>query len=207
MQSRVILTAMMVFAAFFLLAQDADAAPPPVDTREVMDAIELAREFETPEERLDARFEALASAETPQEAAPLIDEIQALWAHSGSDTVSLLMDRGAVAEAAQSPEIAARMYDHVNQLDPSFAQGWMASAGAAAALEDWSFALEALNNALTHEPRRFDAYLAIGRLLEQAEEWNAALEAYEAALAIYPAYEPAARARDRIEAARAGRAL
>lgn len=64
-----------------------------------------------------------------------------------------------------------------------------------------------MNTALTLEPRRYDAYFSIGRVLEQAEEWDAALEAYEETLAIYPTFEPAVEARDRLAAALAGRAL
>lgn len=164
-------------------------------------------EFRTPEARLDERLDALAEAETPREAAPLIDEIRALWAHSGSDTIALLMDRGHAAEAAGDETIAARMYDHVTRLDPDYAEGWLAAGRMAARAEDWAYALETLNTALTLEPRRYDAYLTLGRVLEQAEETEAALEAYDAALAIYPAHEEAQEARDRLARALAGRRL
>jgi len=163
-------------------------------------------EFQTPGERLEERLDALAEADA-REAAPLVDEIQALWAHSGSDTISLLMDRGALAEQAGNAEIAARMYDHVTRLDPDFAQGWLAAGRVAAGMEDWAYALETLNTALTLEPRRYDAWLALARVFEQAEEWEAALDAYNTALEIYPAHEAAQEARARLEAARAGRAL
>lgn len=163
-------------------------------------------EFQTPEERLTERLNALAEA-GPREAAPLVDEIHALWAHSGSDTISLLMDRGRAAEQAENADIAARMYDHVTQLDPDFAEGWLAAGRMAAQAEDWGYALETLNTALTLEPRRYDAYLTIARLLERANEIEAALEAYEDALTIYPAHEAATEARDRLLALQSGRAL
>ena len=163
-------------------------------------------EFQSPEVRLAERLDALAEA-GPREARPLIDEIHALWSHSGSDTISLLMDRGRAAEDADNADIAARMYNHVTQLDPNFAEGWLAAGRMAAAAEDWGYALETLNTALTLEPRRYDAYLTIARLLERANELDAALEAYEDALAIYPAHPGAIEARDRLLALRAGRAL
>jgi tetratricopeptide (TPR) repeat protein len=162
--------------------------------------------FETAEDRLTARLDALATADA-RAAIPLIDEIRALWAHSGSDTVSLLMDRGRAAEVGGNNDIAARMYDHVTQLDPQFAEGWLASGRVAASFEDWGYALETLNTALTIEPRRYDAYMALGRVLERAEAYDAALEAYEAALAIYPTYSQAQTAKERLDAALAGRAL
>lgn len=182
-------------------AQDGVVTPAP-ETLQIAPQVE----FRTPQERLTDRLDALASA-SEAEARPLVDEIRALWAHSGSDTISLLMDRGMAAEAAGETELAARMYDHVTRLAPEFAEGWLAAGRMASAAEDWAFAFEALNTALTLEPRRFDAYLTLGRVLEQAEAINAALDAYEEALSIYPAYTPALEAKARIDAARAGRAL
>ena len=188
-----------LFSGILLLAGMQDA--PPAD-------VQLAPqvEFQTPEVRLAERLDALASA-GPREAPQLIDEIHALWAHSGSDTVSLLMDRGRIAEQAESAEIAARMYDHVTQLAPDFAEGWLAAGRMAAQVEDWAYALETLNTALTLEPRRYDAYLTIARLLERANELDAALEAYQDALEIFPAHSGAIEARDRLLALQAGRAL
>jgi len=163
-------------------------------------------EFQSPEERLNERLDALATADE-SEAAPLVDEILALWAYPGSDTISLLMDRGMAAEVAGEDYVAARMYDHVTQLAPDYAEGWLAAGRMAAAVEDWAYALETLNTALTLEPRRFDAYYTLGRALERAEAAEAALEAYNEALAIFPAYTPAREAKERLEAALAGRAL
>ncbi|GLK52627.1 hypothetical protein GCM10017621_21350 [Maricaulis virginensis] len=200
--AKAILCAMMSLSAFVLLVGLVLQETPPAD-------VEVAprTEFRTPEARLEQRLDALAQAQTPREAAPLVDEIRALWAHSGSDTISLLMDRGAAAEAAGDVDIAIRMYDHVTRLDPDFAEGWLAAGRMAARVEDWAYALETLNTALTLEPRRYDAYLTLGRVLERAEETQAALEAYDAALEIYPAHEDARQARDRLADALAGRSL
>jgi len=192
------MTALLLSGLLLLTgAQDA----PPAD-------VQLAPqvEFQTPEERLAERLDALASA-SQQDAPSLIDEIHALWAHSGSDTISLLMDRGRLAEQAENTDIAARMYDHVTQLAPEFAEGWLAAGRMAAQAEDWGYALETLNTALTLEPRRYDAYLTIARLLERANELDAALEAYQDALEIFPAHPGAIEARDRLLALQAGRAL
>ncbi len=162
--------------------------------------------LQTPEERLEERLAALVTADA--EAAPaLVDEIVALWADSGSDTISLLMDRGEAAALSGDLALAARMFDHVTQIEPDYSEGWLRAAQIAAAREDWSFALEALNESLTAEPRRFDAYLLLGRTLEQAQRPDSALEAYDEALAIYPQFELARRAAARIRAEQAGRAL
>lgn len=167
---------------------------------------EAGTPFQTPEERLEERLDALQSA-TPEDATPLVDEILALWAISGSDTIDLLMDRGETAMAAENADIAARMFNHVTQLEPNYAEGWLRSAQVAFAQEDWSYALEALNRALELEPRRFDAYYLLGSTLERAEQPEAALEAYQEALTIYPAYELAGRNAARIRARMTGRSL
>ena len=164
------------------------------------------REFQTPEERLTERLDALQSA-NPQDAEPLVDEILALWATSGSDTIDLLMDRGETAMAAENADIAARMFNHVTQLEPDYAEGWLRAAQVAFAQQDWNYALEALNRVLQLEPRRFDAYYLLGSTLERAERPQAALEAYEQALDIYPAYELAGRSAARIRARMDGRSL
>ena len=187
-----------------LLSQPAGTAQdtPPAD-------LEVAplTEFETPDARLNRRLDELAAAESAAEARPLASEIHALWAHSGSDTIALLMDRGRAAEEAGNQDIAARMYEHVVRLEPAYAEGWLAAGRIAAALEDWSYALETLNTALTLEPRRYDAYLTVGRVLERAEAWDAALDAYRQALEIYPALPAARDAVERLENARRGRSL
>jgi tetratricopeptide (TPR) repeat protein len=165
-----------------------------------------ATQFQTPEVRLAERLDALAEADAVA-AVQLVDEIRALWNNSGSDTTSLLMDRGRVAEAAGSPEIAARMFDHVTARSPEFAEGWLAAGRIAAAMEDWPYALETLNTALTIEPRRFDAYMTIGAVLESAGEIEAALRAYQQALEIYPAFEAALIAQARLTEALSRQAL
>lgn len=159
-----------------------------------------------PEERLEARLDALRTAEEP-EARDIAEEVLALWADADSATIDLLMERGEQALLAGEADIAARMFDHVNRLAPDFAEGWLRSAQIAQARQDWEFSLQALNRTLTLEPRRFDAYYLLGRTLEQAQRPEAALEAYDQALELYPAYELAAQNAARIRARMRGRTL
>ncbi|MHA6288772.1 hypothetical protein [Maricaulis sp. CAU 1757] len=193
---------MIQFTALSLLLALTGQTAPPADI-----GVAPRSEFQSPEARLNDRLEALAEAETAREAAPLIDEIHALWAHSGSQTVALMMDRGRAAEQAGNHDIAARMFGHVIQLAPDYAEGWLAAGRQAARAEDWAFALETLNTALTLEPRRYDAYLAVARVLERAEAWEAALDAYRQVLDIHPTHEAAREAVERLERAGRGRSL
>jgi len=162
--------------------------------------------FQTPQERLDERLDNLQSA-NPEQATPLVDEILALWATSGSHTIDLLMDRGETAMVTGNAEIAARMFDHVTRLEPDYAEGWLRAAQIAFEVQDFVYALEALNTTLQLEPRRFDAYFLLGSTLEAAERPEAALEAYQEALTIYPAFELAGRGAARMRAQLAGRSL
>lgn len=159
-----------------------------------------------PEERLESRLDALRRAEEA-EAADIAQEVLALWADADSATIDLLMERGEEALMAGETDLAARMFDHVTRLAPDFAEGWLRAAQIAHARQDWDYSLEALNRALTLEPRRFDAYYLLGRTLEQAERPEAALEAYEQALEIYPEYELAGQSAARIRARLRGRTL
>ncbi|MCW5724934.1 MAG: hypothetical protein KIS81_08240 [Maricaulaceae bacterium] len=170
-------------------------------------AIILPEAGQTPAQRLDARLSALSAAADEEAAAPLVDEITALWADAGSPTIALLMDRAAAARAAGDPGLAARMYGHVHDLAPDYSEGWLRAAELAMARDDWAFAFEALNEALLAEPRRFDAYAMLARVLERAGAAEAALEAYEEALGIHPVYAPAQAGAARLRAAREGRPL
>lgn len=118
-----------------------------------------------------------------------------------------MLQRAEAAIEARDPATAERAYSHLRLLEPEFAEGWIASAELAASQGDWSFALEALNTAVTLDERRFDAWAMLGRALERAEANQAALEAYEEALALYPRHPEARSGRARLERALAGRSL
>ncbi len=158
-------------------------------------------------QRLNQRLEALQSAEDASSAAPIADQVRSLWRQMGGPTASLLLQRAGEAREAGDLDTAARQYFHLRVLEPELSEAWVGSAEIAAARSDWGFALEALERAVAIEPRRFDAYLLLGRALEQADEPEAALAAYEAALAIHPRLEPARNAQTRLERRLAGRAL
>ncbi len=165
------------------------------------------RDYQSPSERLDDRLAALRSAETDERAAIIADEVRSLWRQRAGATADLLLQRAETAIEARDVATAERAYAHLRILEPEFAEAWIASAELAAAQGDWSFALEALNTAVTLDERRFDAWALLGRALERAEANQAALEAYEEALAIYPRHPEARSGRARLERALAGRSL
>ncbi|MGY6662339.1 MAG: tetratricopeptide repeat protein [Glycocaulis sp.] len=168
---------------------------------------EEARASLTLEERLDERLAALAAASSESQGETIADEVRSIWRQSGGATASLLLDRAEQAIAERDLDTAQRAYAHLRILEPDFAEGWVASAQLAMARGDWDFALDALTEAVSLEPRRFDAYALLGRALERASEPAAALAAYEEALRVHPWHPQARQARARLENQLAGRAL
>lgn len=205
--------------AFLALAAAQDAAPPRDEAPAPQAVIETAPAPEASAPpgprssrdsipiRLEDRLAVLKAAENAEAAEPIAAQVRSLWRQLGGPTAALLLERGAEASEAGDLNAAARQYFHLRNLEPDLSEAWMVSAELAARQEDWSFALEALERAVAIEPRRFDAYLMLGRALERANAGEAALAAYEAALEIHPHLEPARVAQARLERALAGRAL
>ena len=183
------------------------ASPPAVIDLPHGEGRSESRDHQSPQERLEDRFTALRAAETDERAAIIADEIASLWRQRAGATADLLLQRAENAIEARDIATAQRAYAHLRILEPDFAEAWIASAELAAAQGDWSFALEALNTAVTLDERRFDAWALLGRALERAEANQAALEAYEEALALYPRHPQARSAKARLERALAGRSL
>ncbi|GGG90688.1 MAG TPA: hypothetical protein DF715_02290 [Oceanicaulis sp.] len=194
---------MIAFLASLVLAL---AAVPPGITL-TPEGQDDTRTSMTLEERLDERLAALAAASSESEGEAIADEVRSIWRQSGGATASLLLDRAEQAIAERDTAAAERAYAHMRILEPDFAEGWVASARLAMAGGDWDFALDALTQAVSLEPRRFDAYALLGRTLEQASEPAAALLAYEEALRVHPWHPQARQARARLENQLAGRAL
>jgi tetratricopeptide (TPR) repeat protein len=159
------------------------------------------------EERLEQRLADLAEAASEEQGEAIAEEVRSLWRQSGGATAQLLLDRAERALAESDRDTANRKFDHLRRLEPDFAEGWFASAELAIAQGRWDFALDALTETVSLEPRRFDAYALLGRALERASEPRAALAAYEEALRVHPWHPQARRARARLEDQLAGRAL
>ena len=166
-----------------------------------------SRPYQSLNERLDERFAALLQAESEEASDLIADEVRSLWRQSAGPTADLLLQRAATALEANDPATANRAFTHLRLLEPDFAEGWVASAELAVAQGDWSFALEALDTAVTLEPRRFDAWAMLGAALERAGSDQAALEAYEEALALHPLHPVARRGQARLRRSLDGRAL
>ena len=182
-------------------------ATPPLDLSALSDSGMEQRAYQSIDERLSERLDALASADNEETAAELASEVRSLWRQQAGPTADLLLQRGAEAREIGDVNTAWRSYDHLRTLEPDYAEGWIVSAELAIEDTDWDFALEALNQAVTLDARRYDAWALLGRALEQAQAREAAMEAYREALRLYPLHPAAGPALARLERELAGRAL
>ena len=147
---------------------------------------------------LDDLLARLAAAEDEQEAQAIAISLQRAWAHSGSDTIDLLIGRAAVAEAAGAIHAARELLDSVVLLEPAFAEGLVRRARIKFALGDLSGAAADLERAVRLEPRRFDAFSALGAAAESLGEKKRALEAYRRSLAIDPRQDSLRKTEERL---------
>lgn len=178
----------------------------PLDLAPAQDAAE-PRVYQSIDAHLDDKLLALSTATEDERASTLADEVRSLWRQQAGATADLLLQRGAEARERGDLDTAWRSYDHLRALEPDYAEGWVVSAELAVQTSDWEFALEALNQAVTLDERRFDAWALLGRALEQAQAREAAMEAYREAVMLYPLHPAAGPALARLERELAGRAL
>jgi hypothetical protein len=144
----------------------------------------------TPEQKqaqaLDELFRRLAEAEDEGEAQALAASILRRFAQSGSDTVDLLLARAGAAEAAGAAPLAKSLLDYVLILKPDWPEALVRRGRILGAQGDMAAGLADLEAAARLEPRRFDAFAALGALAEATGDKKRALEAYRRSLAIDP---------------------
>jgi tetratricopeptide (TPR) repeat protein len=135
---------------------------------------------------LDDLFARLSRAGDSEEALPIANLIRRTWAQSGSDTADLLTSRAHLAQSLGQRQLAIDLFDHVVVLAPQWPEAFVQRAQARAGMGDVDGALADLEAAVRLEPRRFDAFAALGALEESRGEKRRALEAYRRSLAIDP---------------------
>jgi tetratricopeptide (TPR) repeat protein len=154
---------------------------------------------DTPAQRakiLENLYAHLATAEDAQSAAPIVEAIERIWLHSGSDTVSLLMERSLKAVAEKDPELALKLLDAVVDLAPDFAEGWNRRAYVYYMQSDFERALGDLRRVLALEPNHFKALDGLAQILREIGEKKAAIKAYEQLLQVHPNWAGAQQAID-----------
>ena len=149
------------------------------------------------DERLEALFDGLATAEDPIAAKPFEAKIWQLWAESGSATVELLMNSGMAATNAGEFDRARQIFDTVVMLAPDFAEGWNKRATMWFMAGDYPASVADIERTLKLEPRHFGALSGLGMIMERIDNPGQALKAWQRALAVHPHIHGA---RERVEA-------
>jgi len=156
-------------------------------------------------EELDRLFGRMANAEDERESQAAGAAILRRWSQSGSDTIDLLAARALAAEVAGAPSLAKALLDYVVALSPNWPEGFVRRARVMASEGDVAGALADLETAARLEPKRFDAWEALGALAEKAGEKKRALSAYRKALEIEPRSETLQKNEERLRVEVEGR--
>jgi tetratricopeptide (TPR) repeat protein len=143
----------------------------------------------TPQQRLNDLFGQLAQVEQPEDAKPIEDEINAIFAQSGSPSVDVLMGRAQVALTANKLDVARKLVDAITRIAPNFAEGWHRLAVLQAQVKDDRGAMISLQKAVTLNPRNFTAYAELAGFLEDYGDKPGALKLLRKALTLNPKME------------------
>lgn len=141
--------------------------------------------------RLDEVLKQLQGAPDAQTAARLETQAWERFRRCGGPSVEILLERAAIAQAAQRPDLARGFLNDGAKLAPQCAEVWNRKAALAYETGDKAAALRSIQEALLREPRHFGALAGLGRLYEELGRERAALMAYQEALAVHPFFEPA----------------
>lgn len=134
----------------------------------------------------------LATAEDAATSARIAASIEALWAHSGSDTVNLLMQRAAIAMTKNEHDLALKLLDYVTELAPDFAEGFNRRAFLYFSMNDVEKAVGDLRRALALEPYHFKALEGLAQIWRETGNKRGAYQVLKQLLDIYP-HAPGAR--------------
>jgi tetratricopeptide (TPR) repeat protein len=138
----------------------------------------------------------LAAADSAEAAKKVQATIERLWTHSGSDTVSLLMQRASKALGAKDHDTAIKFLDYVVLLAPDYAEGFNRRAYIHFARNDLASAVGDLRRTLALEPNHFRALDGLAQIWRQTGNAKGALNVVKQLLEVHPYWEGAERMAD-----------
>ncbi|MBV9991685.1 MAG: tetratricopeptide repeat protein [Alphaproteobacteria bacterium] len=142
---------------------------------------------------LDQLFAKLKQVDSAEDARPIEEQIEALFAQSGSPSVDLLMARGSAALEGGDGDAAKKLFDAITDIAPDFAEAWHQKALMQQDAGDDEGAMISLQKTVTLNPRQFSAMSELGDMLEGYGNKAGALALYRRALALDPQLEGAAK--------------
>jgi tetratricopeptide (TPR) repeat protein len=161
----------------------------------------------TAQSRIDELFARLGKTEDADEAAGIVQAIEAEWMSSGSDASDLLMSRALEAFAAQDYPLSLQLLDAIVAAQPDWAEAWNKRATVRFFAGDSQGSAADVAQTLKRNPRHIGALAGLGAIFEQAGKKEDALKVYERAAEIAPHYAPLVEAVTRLKAALAGQSL
>ena len=138
---------------------------------------------------IDALFQALKNASSPEDAKPIEDQIDLYFMQSGSPSIDLLMARGTSALTGGDKDTAKKLFEAVTSIAPNYAEGWHTRAAMQIAANDNEGAMLSLERTITLNPREFKAMTELAGMLEDYGDKAGALKLYRRALALDPKLE------------------
>lgn len=131
-------------------------------------------------------LDALALAPSDEVAARMEQRIAGLWAKQGGPTAAMMMARGQRNLRAGEAAEAVSDLDSVLVLAPNLPAALVRRSAARFDAGDVSGALRDLQDALSREPRQFEALKTLSKIAETQGNWPAALAAWRRLLEIDP---------------------
>jgi tetratricopeptide (TPR) repeat protein len=148
---------------------------------------------------LESLYGRLATAASAEQAEPIAQSIEKLWAYSGSATADLLVERSVAAVQSDRRDLALELLDATVELQPDFAEAWNRRAYVYYLANDYQRALGDLRRVLALEPNHFKALDGLARILREIGEKKGAFEAYKRLLAVHPNAAGARQAVDELK--------
>lgn len=142
--------------------------------------------------RLDLLFAELRTGEATRSEENVARIIE-IWSDAPSDTVDLLYARAEAMIAADNPELAGALLDHVIGLAPHFAQGYALRGALRLNQEDQPGAIDDFSRVLELEPRQFEVRTALANILLANGAKRDAYEMFQKVLEWNPHDETVAR--------------
>lgn len=134
----------------------------------------------------DRMLDALKSAQSEAEAAPMEMRLEQFWLEQGSPAVTLLVARGMRDLNAGANQQAVDDFDSAIALDPDGAELYYRRGLAKYALGDMRGAVRDIEETLRREPRHFAAWRTLSRIAESRQDWKSAYAAWQKLLDIDP---------------------
>lgn len=171
-------------AGFFACAGLAVSAPvgfaasadPPVQTVAAM----------TKAAHLDALFDELKKAPTPEVAKVVEAEIWTEWLSSGDDETDAMMLLAVAAMNTGVLDQALSILDKIVARSPDFAEGWNKRATVYYEINQFDKSLADIEQTLKLEPRHFGALSGLGMIMIKIGDKRRALAAFEKAVEVDP---------------------